>query len=56
MTVYMEITRDKYELPLAVANNLPELARMVGAKESTVKSHISHKTGKYIRVEINEEE
>lgn len=30
MTLYMMTTRDKYELPLAVADSTIELARMVG--------------------------
>lgn len=30
--VYMKISRDKYELPLAVANSATELARICGLK------------------------
>ena len=54
MKVYMEVTRDKYELPVAVANNVEELARIVGVKKSTIKSDISHKRGRFIRVEVEE--
>ena len=36
MTVYMKITRDKYELPEAVADSIIELARMCGVSWRTI--------------------
>lgn len=41
MKLYMKVTKDKYELPLAVADSAKELAAMVGTKENTVNSCIS---------------
>lgn len=42
MILYMEVTQDEYELPVAVAYTVAELARLRGAKESTIYSCISH--------------
>ena len=58
--LYMQITRDKYELPMAVADSAAELARMIGVKPDTVRSAMCHdkKAGhkcSYIKVEIDEE-
>lgn len=58
----MAVTRDKYELPIAVADGVTELANKVGAKRQTVASEISRRaTGKkertsYVKVEYTEEE
>lgn len=41
--LYMKVTRDIYELPLAVADSTEELAQMVGARRNTIDSVISHK-------------
>lgn len=47
MKLYLAITRDKYELPLAVADSPNELARMCGVKPNNVSSAISNwKSGK----------
>lgn len=56
MKIYMEVTRDKYEFLVAVANNVEELARIVGVKKSTIKSDISHKRGRFIRIEVENEQ
>ena len=32
MTLYMKVTRDEYELPVAVAETKAELARMLGVE------------------------
>ena len=48
MKLYICITRDKYELPVAVAESARELAEMRGVQSSTVLSSISHeKEGLY---------
>ena len=36
MTVYMKITKDKYELPEAIADSIIELARMCGVSWRTI--------------------
>ena len=61
MKVYMEVTQDKYELPVAVADSVRELAYVVGVKENTVCNIMSRakKRGgrcKYIKVELEEGE
>ena len=40
--VYMMVTQDKYELPLAVADTVAELARLTGQKRNTIASAMSH--------------
>lgn len=54
MTVYIRVTRDKFELPVAIANSVDELARICGTTRGTVLSSISHKKGTYRRVVIDD--
>lgn len=60
MYVYMKVTRDKFELPVAIADSPKELAKMVGSTANTINSAVNkyergvHKTSKYIRVKIEE--
>lgn len=62
MIVYMKVTRDKYELPIAVADSVRELSRMTGATENSIWSNITHqkkgriKRGSFKRVDIGEME
>lgn len=61
MKLYLCVTRDKYELPLAVADSLSELARMCGVTTSAVASAISHEShghykSRYKRVIIEDDE
>ena len=37
MYLYMKVTRDKYELPVAIADSAAELARILGVKVQTVR-------------------
>lgn len=59
MTLYLKITKDKYELPLAVAGSMRELSRMCRITESAV-SHAMHETQRrggrcqYIKVEVDD--
>lgn len=55
MTLYMRVTSDKYELPIAVADSKKELAEMQGLTPSTVRSAYSLKTKTYIEVEVEDE-
>lgn len=60
MYVYMMISNDKLELPLAVADTIRELARLVGTRENCISSAISHakKRGykcRYVKVAIDDE-
>ena len=52
--IWMEVTPDKYELPVAVADSLGALAKLRGVTPAAI-SHSVHKFGdrsKYRRVEI----
>lgn len=55
MTLYMEVTQDEYELPLAVASSVRELARMLGKNRTTIYKMLKI-SNKYVRVEIPDEE
>lgn len=56
MPVYMAVSRDKYELPLAVADSMWELARLRGVTAGAVCKGVDRQTrGKsssYVRVWI----
>lgn len=63
MYVYMYVTTDKYELPIAIADSPKELAAILGTTNNAVSSAISHKKGKnpnslgmYVKVWIDEYE
>lgn len=41
-TVWMKVTHDKYELPVAVADTAEELAKICGTTANSIRSSISH--------------
>lgn len=56
--ICMKVTSDKYELPLAVADNFRELAKILGMKPENISSMRSRckKNGwkcAYIKVEVD---
>ena len=59
--LYMAVTADKYEIPLAVATNAEELSRMTGYSRTTIVSSISKRLNgkirgiKFVKVEESEE-
>ena len=61
MVLYMKVTKDKYELPLAVADSVKELADMCEVTTNSIYSWMSHYkngTGKertcpYVKVVID---
>ena len=60
MTVYMEVTKDKYELPVAIADSCNELARIRNVNPNTISSMIYHCREKghrcrYVKVKIEED-
>ena len=61
MTLYLRVTNDEYELPMAVADSPSELALMLGLKRQTLWSIFSRvRKGEYRYkiyqiVEIDEE-
>lgn len=62
MALYLAVSQDRYELPVAVADSERELERMLNLGKGTVTSHISlFKSGrlkkqKYFRIEIDDKE
>ncbi len=62
MKVFMWVTDDRYELPLAVADSLGELAEIVGSSSAKVGATIRKarqrgtRHSKYVEVFIDEEE
>lgn len=59
--VYMKVTKDEYELPMAVADSVSLLARKLGISKSTIESTMSNarKYGykcPYVKVELEEED
>lgn len=58
MTVFMAVTMDKYELPIAVADTRKELANMLHVTPRTISCAIAHAKQKgwnciYHKVEID---
>ena len=61
MTLWIKVTKDKYELPEAVADSVDQLAKMLGIPKNTIYSSISHAKKKgfnsiYRKVEIKDGE
>jgi ribosomal protein L7Ae-like RNA K-turn-binding protein len=61
MTLWMAVTADKYELPIAVADTGLELGRMLGISSSAITHAMKRGYGKrhtqrYLKVELQEEE
>ena len=61
MKLFMAVTGDQYELPIAVEENPEILARKMGVKKNLIYSNIANDrsgqtTGiKFVRVEIDEQ-
>lgn len=62
MKVYMEITKDEYQLPVAVADTVKDLAKKIGTRANSISSALCkqrkgvHIKSRYIEVELDEEE
>lgn len=60
VTLWLEVTPDKYELPLAVADSARELGKLRGKKPNTIMSCAGRvKAGKrkqsiYVKVEVED--
>ena len=59
MIIYMQVTKDEYELPLAIADSIPKLAEMVGVKPQSIYDSMKNakKLGRktqYKKVDIGE--
>ena len=61
MTLYMKVTMDEYELPVAVADTKNELARMLGMERGKVRSAFAnvkkygYKHSTYVVVEVEDD-
>lgn len=61
MTVYVMVSKDRYELPLIVADTQVELARRAGVRANSIATLLNkHKRGlvkktRYLCVEIDDE-
>lgn len=58
MTLYMLVTKDKYELPLVIADSLGELADKLSIPKNRITSAISHAKKKghksiYVKVQCD---
>ena len=61
MKIYMEVTDDKYELPIAVADSAVELAQIINVSANSIYSSISHAKSKgyksrYVCVDVEDDE
>lgn len=61
MNIWLKVTNDKYELPVAVADSAEELAKLCGVKVNNIHSSRSHAKARghktrYLKVQINEKE
>ena len=55
--LYLLVTKDKYQLPLAVADTAEELAQLVGVSAPTIfKCLNQRKNSRYIRIYVDLEE
>ncbi len=59
--VWLKVTTDRYELPVAVADTGAELARICGVSDNNVYNAINKANAlghrcQYIRVEVEEDE
>lgn len=59
--MYIAVSQDKYELPIAVADTAAGLSKMLGLDERTVACHLSLvkrgkiKKQKYFKVEVDDD-
>lgn len=60
MKLFLEVTQDEYQLPIIVANNVPELARKSGSSVSRIWTYLNNvkngniKKPKYIEVVLDD--
>jgi hypothetical protein len=61
MTLWLQVSKDKYSYPEIIAESIGELSWLSGATPNTIRSSISHfkagrtKTERFARVEIEED-
>lgn len=55
-TIWMKVTKDKFEFPLAMASTATELARMTGTHRTTIHRAISKRKSGFVKVVIYTED
>ena len=55
MTLYLKITKDRYELPLAVETSEQRLAERVGVGRTVISHALKRKKSQYIKIEVEEQ-
>lgn len=60
MTLWMEVTMDEYELPVAVASSAEELARKIGKTTNNIystiyKAKVRGYRSRYVKVEVEDD-
>lgn len=53
--IYMATTKDKYELPIAIAPSVKELSEKVNVPAGTIHTYISKKLGRFYKIILDEE-
>ena len=53
--VWMKVTNDEYELPIAVADSVSELAKIVNAKPTHISSAVCHGSKTYLKIEVEDD-
>lgn len=56
MYLYMKVSNDKYEYPIAMATSPKRLAEITGDKAGSISSMIYHKIGSYRKVLIEDDD
>lgn len=56
MTIYMQVSKDKYELPIAVADSVTELAEIASTTAGAISTAICKGRKGFCKVVIDEEE
>lgn len=56
MTLYLKVTKDRYELPLAVETSEQQLAKRVGVGRTVISHALKRKKSQYIKIEVEEDE
>lgn len=60
MTLWMQVTKDKYELPILVAQSLSEMSRLTGKAPCTICNTVKRAQRKgsrcmYVKVEVDDD-
>lgn len=52
--VYIKVTKDKYEYPLAIADSVAELSKILGIGECVIYRSIKSQNGRYKKVDLRD--